>query len=285
MKNPLRQSKSTRQPAKQSSVEYSKSTKTTLKNFGKGVLLAAVLGALIFGIEYGLAWVLFWILGRENLSQPLWNAVYQALIYATTLVIIIGAPILLSRHKAAGNGRKSPEAANSARKSLKMKLIDLKTDREELGLKGLPTWTDIGLAPVGLLVYFLGAAAIVALFKVFPWFNAVEAQDVGFNSIYAPTDRIIAFIALVIIAPVAEEIIFRGWLYGKLRNRLKIIPAMLIVSVLFGVLHGQWNVGVNVFALSLVLCGLREITGTIYAGMIVHILKNALAFYLLYLIM
>ena len=60
---------------------------------------------------------------------------------------------------------------------------------------------------------------------------------------------------------------------------------MLIVSILFGVLHGQWNVGVNVFALSLVLCGLREITGTIYAGMIVHILKNALAFYLLYLVL
>ena len=261
MKNPLKRSKSTE--------------KTALKDFGKGILLAVALGVLIFGIEYGLAWLLFWLLGRENLSQPLWNAVYQALIYATTLMIIIGAPILLSRHKTAKNGRKS----------LKTGLISLKTDREELGLQGLPTWTDLGLAPVGLLVYFLGAAALVAVFKIFPWFNALETQDVGFNSIYAPTDRIIAFIALVIIAPVAEEIIFRGWLYGKLRNRLKIIPAMLIVSVLFGVLHGQWNVGVNVFALSLVLCGLREITGTIYAGMIVHILKNALAFYLLYLVM
>lgn len=242
-----------------------------MKNFGKGILLAIVLGALIFGIEYGLAWLLFWLIGRENLSLPLWNAVYQALIYAITLALIIGAPILLSK-------RKTPKKVVKWAKTLK-------TDREELGLKGLPTWTDIGLAPVGLLVYFLAGAGLVAVFRLFPWFDAVEAQDVGFNGIYASTDRIIAFIALVVIAPVAEEIIFRGWLYGKLRNRLKIIPAMLIVSVLFGVLHGQWNVGVNVFALSLVLCGLREITGTIYAGMIVHILKNALAFYLLYLVM
>ncbi|MBQ6354884.1 CPBP family intramembrane metalloprotease [Candidatus Saccharibacteria bacterium] len=245
--------------------------KTVLKNTGKGILLAIAIGVLIFGIEYGLAWLLYWLIGAEKLTQPFWNAVYQALVYAITLAFIISAPILLSKLKTAKNGLKWAKT--------------LKIDREEAGLRGLPTWTDIGLAPVGLLVYFLAAAGLVALFKLFPWFNALENQDVGFNNIYAGADRVIAFIALVVIAPVAEEIIFRGWLYGKLRNRLKIIPAMLIVSILFGVLHGQWNVGVNVFALSLVLCGLREITGTIYAGMIVHILKNALAFYLLYLVL
>ena len=62
------------------------------------------------------------------------------------------------------------------------------------------------------------------------------------------------------------------------------ILSMLLVSLVFGLVHFQWNVGVNVFAMSIVLCGLREITGTIYSGIILHILKNGLAFYLIYVI-
>ena len=58
--------------------------------------------------------------------------------------------------------------------------------------------------------------------------------------------------------------------------------AIFLVSLLFGVVHLQWNVGVNVFAMSVVLCGLREITGTIYSGIVLHILKNGIAFYILY---
>ena len=90
-------------------------------------------------------------------------------------------------------------------------------------------------------------------------------------------------IALVFIAPIAEEIIMRGWLYGKLRSRLPLPLAIVLTSILFGFLHGQWNVGVGVFALSLVLCSLREITGTIWSGILLHILSNGIAFYLLYI--
>jgi membrane protease YdiL (CAAX protease family) len=63
---------------------------------------------------------------------------------------------------------------------------------------------------------------------------------------------------------------------------ISVIASSLLVSLLFGVVHLQWNVGVNVFALSIVLCSLREITGTIYAGILLHMLKNGVAFWLLY---
>ena len=165
-------------------------------------------------------------------------------------------------------------------------------DRTKLGLKGLPTWTDIGLAPVGFVVYIILAAALVAIFNNFSWFDATEQQNVAFSLFLNGADRAIAFITLVIIAPITEEVIFRGWLYGKMRektsekvsNLASIILSSILVSILFGVVHMQWNVGVNVFALSLVLCALREITGTIYAGILLHMLKNGVAFFLLYFV-
>ena len=154
--------------------------------------------------------------------------------------------------------------------------------RESLGLSGLPTWTDIGLAPVGYVISILIAMGITAVFNFFPWFNATEAQDLGYDKFMMGPERTMAFILLVVVAPIAEEIIFRGFLYGKLRVAAPKWLAILIISLLFGIIHWQWNAGISVFAMSVVACSLREITGTIYAGTLVHMLSNGVAFFLVY---
>ncbi len=163
---------------------------------------------------------------------------------------------------------------------------DLSTNRQELGLQGLPDFVDLGLAPIGYAIYLALASIFSSIMSMlFTWFNTNEPQDVGFSRYISGADRIVAIIAIVFLAPIAEEIIFRGWVYGKLRSRIRLPLAILLTSLLFALLHGQWNVGVSVFALSLVLCGLREVTGTIWSGIILHMLSNGIAFYLLYVAM
>ena len=205
--------------------------------------------------QFIIAYPMYWILG-DNIKLPVWTAVYSALAYTLALALIVFVPWKVFKK--------------------------WKTNREELGLIGWPTWTDLGLAPIGFIASLIAAYILTAIFSFFPWFNVNETQNVGFNFLISGGDRVIAFITLVIIAPIAEEIIFRGWLYGKLRAKLSMPIAMILTSLLFGILHGQWNVGVNVFALSIVLCGLREVTGTIYSGIVTHMIKNAVAFFLLY---
>lgn len=224
------------------------------------------------------------VLGVETLNQPVWTAIYSAVVYVVAMALIILAPIALKRKNENAGKKKVPEKALGMPVSQEL--------REKLGLTGLPTWTDIGLAPVGFIVSLILAAVFVALFTIFPWFDAGQTQELGFSTYLSGGDRIIAFVTLVVIAPIAEEIIFRGWLYGKLREKLngtlpgyagKVI-SILLTSVLFGLIHFQWNVGVNVFCLSVVLCVMREITGTIYAGILTHMIKNGVAFYLLYVL-
>ena len=210
--------------------------------------------------QYLIAYPMVWILGAATASQPVFTTIYNALVYALALFLIIYVPPKLF-HK-------------------------WRTTREELGLAGSLSWTDLGLAPVGFFVYLILSAILTSIFENFAFFDANETQDVGYNLLTSSTDRIVAFIALVIIAPVAEEIIFRGWLYGKMRAKISgkcsALASMLLVSLLFGFVHGQWNVGVTVFAMSMVLCALREVTGSIYSGIVLHMLKNGVAFYLLY---
>lgn len=222
----------------------------------------------------------------ETFRQPAVEAIFTALSYVVALFLVVWVPIKL---KDLWQTRNKTQAKSKTTNKQKSKI---KLDRASIGLRGLPTWTDIGLAPIGFVVSLILSAGLTWLFMLFPWFDAGEIQDVGFSYYVTGLKKVIAFTTLVVIAPIAEEIIFRGWLYGRIREKiscemseaLSIILASLLVSILFGIVHLQWNVGVNVFALSLVLCVLREITGTIYAGILTHMIKNGVAFYLLYVL-
>ncbi len=190
------------------------------------------------------------------------NTMKTALYSAAFYVIIFGILILIPR------------------------FFKVKTSRKDLGLKGWLTWQDILVAIIGFVIYLLLATILTSLFSLFPGFDANQVQDVGFNDVYSFRDLLITFISLVVIAPIAEELIFRGYIYGKLRKHLTgkqgIFIAIFITSALFGFLHGQFNVGINVFAMSIIMCLQREFTGTIYSGILLHMIKNAIAFYLLY---
>lgn len=227
-------------------------------------------------ISQTLVAILLQLIAGPAITQPLWTLVFYVLRYALTLAsIIILPPYLwrLVRHRRLSKKSRSTEDLEST----------LATTSDELGVGKWPSFIDIGLAPIGYVVYIIFASILTNVMSlVFAWFNAEQAQDVGFSYFLTTTDRILAMFAIVFVAPIAEELIMRGWLYGKLRSKLGVVVSILITSFIFALLHGQWNVGVSVFVLSIVLCALREITGTIWSGMLLHIISNGIAFYIVY---
>ena len=221
--------------------------------------LAAWVGGTLFISQLLIAKLFVLILPEYLLANNVVNGIYSVVVYAVCMVLAIGSPWWVLKKK---------------------------TTRDELGLRGLPTWLDLLLAPVGLVVVMIVAGILTTIMvAILPSVDWQQAQEVGFHGLYDFGEHLLAFICLVIIAPVCEEIVFRGWLYGKLRVRLPAAPAMLIVSLLFGIMHGQWNVGVTVFAMSLGMCAMRELTGTIWSGVILHMIKNGIAFYALFVLM
>jgi membrane protease YdiL (CAAX protease family) len=156
----------------------------------------------------------------------------------------------------------------------------------QIGLGRKPKAKDIIKGLLGFAAFFLLLIAINALLSVFfPSINS-ENQDVGFDKLNSSLDQVLALIALVIFPPLGEETLVRGYLFSGLKASMRFLPAMLITSLLFGLAHLQlgsgaavlWAAGVDTFVLSIVLVYLRQSTGALYAGMLVHALNNLIAF-------
>lgn len=145
---------------------------------------------------------------------------------------------------------------------------------------------DFTSAIGGYLVFFVTLIVIVLIISaLIPGFDAEDAQDVGFKNLSGSADRWLAFVSLVLMPPLGEEFLVRGYLYTGLRRVWAFIPAMIFTSLFFGAAHlltGEngllWPAAVGTFVLSVVLVYLRERTGALYAGMLVHALNNLVAF-------
>lgn len=193
----------------------------------------------------------------QNLSQPVLLTFADSLVYITALVVVIGVPWWVRKHKA----------------SLK-----------ELGIDRLPMWSDLILGPLGMIPYVLISGVLIVLVGSFiPGFDVSQTQDIGFSNLSGQASYLLAFLTLVVVAPLVEELLFRGYLYGKLRARSSVVTATILTSLTFALIHWQPNISVDVFGLSIVLCILREATGSIWAGVLLHTTKNSLAFYLLFI--
>lgn len=89
----------------------------------------------------------------------------------------------------------------------------------------------------------------------------------------------IQVLLIVFGAAIAEEICFRGMLFGGLRERLPRVPAALVAGVVFGALHAFTGISAvpPLIALGFVFCLLYEKTGSIVPGMLLHMLNNSVA--------
>lgn len=89
-----------------------------------------------------------------------------------------------------------------------------------------------------------------------------------------------AFVAVVLVAPLFEEWICRGYLFGSLRERYGLRSSCLLSALFFGLIHGQPVPALNAFFLGLVLAWVYARTGTLWASILLHAAHNLLAWLL-----
>lgn len=138
-------------------------------------------------------------------------------------------------------------------------------------------WISIGL----LFAVYVGFIVLSGL-----WVTAlgIEQRDtlpdeLGVKD--STVNLVLVLILVTVMAPVAEEILFRGYIYRALRNWRGVWPAAIISGVLFGAIHiGSSPIGfvVPLAILGVGLALLYHWTGSLYLPVALHALNNSIAF-------
>jgi membrane protease YdiL (CAAX protease family) len=152
-------------------------------------------------------------------------------------------------------------------------------------------WSTLGLRRFKLLKAILIIFGAVIAFGIlvslafslvawlYPSFNADQVQANEFTEAATnPQTRRLSFIALVLIPPVIEEIIFRGFIFPAFSKKRGVIFGAITSSLLFGLAHLQGNVTVYTIVLGLLLCLMYVKLRSIVPGMVLHMINNYLAF-------
>jgi uncharacterized protein len=103
------------------------------------------------------------------------------------------------------------------------------------------------------------------------------ARELGLDTGPLAAVAVVAVIALV--APLSEELFFRGMLFGGLRTRLSTVTAALVSGIVFGALHAPTGITAvpPLIAFGFVLALLYERSGSLGPPIILHVINNSLA--------
>lgn len=130
------------------------------------------------------------------------------------------------------------------------------------------------------LAYFVASIAIFLLLEP-------EQEDVTqfLGAEDGTLGTVVAGTMIIGLAPVVEELLFRGFFHGGLRRTLSFVPAALITSALFGLIHftGPGSIGIvpQLALFAFALAWLYEKTGSLWPPIALHALNNAFAFAIL----
>jgi hypothetical protein len=114
------------------------------------------------------------------------------------------------------------------------------------------------------------------------YLNPVEQQSVQtLRAAALPTERLALALVTILLAPVAEEILFRGILYPWIKQIGFPRLALWVSSIVFALVHMNMVTFLPLLCLALVLAWLYEFTGNLLASITAHALFNALNFALL----
>ena len=146
------------------------------------------------------------------------------------------------------------------------------------GLARIAAW-KLPLLAFGLLLAImplLGLATVITQ----KWLGPdPEPQEVVkfFETAVSSGDSRALWVSVVVgavLAPLAEELIFRGYLYGLLKRYLGIIPGILLNTLLFAAMHGNWAALPSLCILAFGLTVAYEATGCLLLPIAIHALFN-----------
>ena len=160
-------------------------------------------------------------------------------------------------------------------------MIFFRTRRKRLSIE--TQLSPIGVGKIGVSIACAIACAFVigCGMSLIPFPEAMMAEYEALAGVTLGGTGVIAFLSIVVVAPVAEELVFRGLVYTRLRRALPVAAACLIQSLLFGLMHGVAIWILYAAFLAVVMTVIFERYGSLWASIAFHVAMNLVGSYVL----
>ena len=138
----------------------------------------------------------------------------------------------------------------------------------------VPRWRDVTIAVAGLGVLIVLVDLLTMVFgrELVPAFQL----DIH-RSAVADGTLVWLWLALIVVGPIGEELLFRGFLYrGVVREPRDVLPGILAIALLWSLLHVQydWFGAAVVFAIGMLFGYVRHYSGSTTLVILLHVLLN-----------
>ena len=137
---------------------------------------------------------------------------------------------------------------------------------------------EIQTKPLFLSIFLL--AAFLLLEEFYFYVLGIEMPE-SFIEFMLAEPILLGFISVVVVAPIIEEFLFRGFLYSQLRRSfLRDWGAMAVSSLVWTAIHFQYEIGILffLFLFGLFLGYLRLKYGSLLIPIVLHAINNLLSF-------
>jgi membrane protease YdiL (CAAX protease family) len=146
----------------------------------------------------------------------------------------------------------------------------------------LDKWSDLSLAKTVLI-----AVALIGAGLAFNWaYSEYVVPDIkvqeDLRRLFAAIpstlpNQILLFVAVAIIAPLLEELLFRGLLQKSLSHKLPIWAAIAISALVFGVMHMDFYAMPPLIMMGAIFGVIYHLTGSLRVTILLHLINNAAA--------
>ena len=157
-------------------------------------------------------------------------------------------------------------------------------------LRGVPFWSSLGwkklktnlsAGKANPWAYFFAGCGL-AIF-VFLASSQVHTNDkMPIEEVLKNRSSAILLMAMaVLVAPLVEETVFRGYLYPLFAKSFGILPGILLTGILFGLMHGAqlawtWGIVGLLIVVGIIFTFARAKTGTVLASFLLHLGYNSM---------
>lgn len=156
--------------------------------------------------------------------------------------------------------------------------------RDAIGMRRFRVGQTLGLSALVTVGSFVVIAAYVSLMGLIGVSIQGNTADLvtGFRA--GPVEIAMAFVLVGIVAPVVEEVTFRGIVFPSLRAAWGTTPALLASGVLFGVVHLQLPLALPLALIGIALAMVFLRTRSLWSSIIAHCMYNTVSLALAFLI-